>query len=94
MDALGRGVAAPQASGHDSVLGEGAVRRHQQRVVDLRRGTLHNQTCDVSATQEHQRTAGEIGNFNNALNNHRPIVQQRLNALRNVLNDLSSRGKI
>ncbi|HVF70041.1 MAG TPA: DUF6530 family protein [Chthoniobacterales bacterium] len=61
--------------------------------VDLPHGTLHNQTCDVVVTEEN-RTPGERSTFNTALNNHRPIVLQRLNALRDVLNDLKGRGRI
>ncbi len=62
-------------------------------VVSVPRGTLQNQSSDLAITKE-QRNFGEMASYDAALGQIQVGLKDRLNALRNVLNDLSLRGKI
>ncbi len=61
--------------------------------VDIPSGTLINQTSDIPITQE-QRSYGEMASYNQFLSQNKDLLQERLNSLRDVLNDLKNRGKI
>lgn len=61
--------------------------------IDIPSGTLMNQTSTITITQE-QRSYGELASYNAFLNQNMALLQDRLNSLRDVLNDLKNRGKI
>jgi hypothetical protein len=62
-------------------------------VVNIPSGTLQKQASDILITPE-QRSYGEMASYNAAVNQNQPVLKERLNALREVLNDLKARGKI
>jgi len=62
--------------------------------VSLSKRTFLNQTSsDINVRQE-QCGSDEIATYNAFLNQNRQLLQDRLNALRDVLNDLKNQGKI
>lgn len=61
--------------------------------VTLSNGTLQNQASDITVTQE-QRSFGEMASYTQASSDDMPGLKDRLNALRDVLNDLKARNRI
>ena len=65
----------------------------QDDMVNIPSGTLQNQSSDIAITKE-QRNFGEMASYNAAVNSSRPLIKDRLNALRHILNDLKTKGRI
>lgn len=65
----------------------------QADVVNIPSGTLHNQSSAIKITPE-VRTTGERKSYDAAVTKHAPILKERLNALRDVLNELKAGGRI
>ena len=65
---------------------------HEQAVA-IPRGTLQNQTSDITIMPE-QRNFGEKASYDAAVSKVQPGLRDRLNVLRDVLNDLKTRGRI
>jgi hypothetical protein len=61
--------------------------------LSIPKGTLQNQGSDISIAQE-QRSYGELASYNAFLTQNQASLKDRLNALRDTLNDLKNRGKI
>lgn len=61
--------------------------------VNIPQGTLTRQGSDLSISQE-QRSFGELASYKNFLAEHNEDLKARFNVLREVLNDLKTRGKI
>ena len=51
------------------------------------------QTSNITISQE-QRSYGELASYNEFLDKTEGLLKDRLNKLRDVLNDLKARGKI
>lgn len=56
-------------------------------------GTFEGQSSDVILSPE-QRSYGEMASYNAFLDGREQLLKDRLNTLRNTLNDLANRGKI
>ena len=65
----------------------------QNGVVTIPAGTFENQSNEITITPE-QRNFGELATYNAVLSTLAPAVRARLNALRDVLNDLKVRDRI
>jgi hypothetical protein len=84
-----------------------AIFDSQNGVVNIQNGTFSEyapnpsghyvstriQNSEILITQE-QRSYGEMASYDNFINNTGGLLKDRLNKLRDVLNDLKSRGKI
>lgn len=62
-------------------------------IISIPPGTMENQTSTVEVRME-QLNVGETASYTNAVQQCQPLLKSRLNALRDVLNDLKSKGEI
>lgn len=71
-----------------------AVFDSQDGIVNIPAGTLDNQTSQIIISQEDTRDPGQMHCYNAAIKRVGPGLQNRLNELRDLLNDLKTQGKI
>lgn len=65
----------------------------QHGAVTIPTGTLQGQTSTIEIQRE-SRSAGELASYHQFLSQHDGLLKARFNALRDVLNDLKTRGLI
>lgn len=62
--------------------------------VDIPKGTLQNQASSNLSIYQEQRSYGELASYHAFLRQNCDLLKERLNVLRDALNDLKTRGKI